>query len=237
MATQVSDQDINAFVRKVQNQLTGLKSDDLRELTENLEADLLDRRDAEGATFKLGEPKFYAADLAEAAGLSLQSFEVSRLNIEFLRIWQATLNYFRTLAPAWAIVRGWPMFALIYMPVVYGRVSEIPGNTRDWLVLVALVVVNVWLSKKQFSNLKYPLVVLNILMLLGTTVVIADLASKLQTYEKYVTFERDDTLVSGGRAIYGVCAVDLNGMRSEVRKLLDKDGYPIFIADDKTYVC
>jgi hypothetical protein len=129
------------------------------------------------------------------------------------------------------------MFALIYMPVVYGRVSEIPGNTRDWLVLVALVVVNVWLSKKQFSNLKYPLVVLNILMLLGTTVVIADLASKLQTYEKYVTFERDDTLVSGGRAIYGVCAVDLNGMRSEVRKLLDKDGYPIFIADDKTYVC
>jgi hypothetical protein len=237
MATQVSDQDINAFVRKVQNQLTGLKSDDLRELTENLEADLLDRRDAEGATFKLGEPKFYAADLAEAAGLSLQSFEVSRLNIEFLRIWQATLNYFRTLAPAWAIVRGWLMFALIYMPVVYGRVSEIPGNTRDWLVLVALVVVNVWLSKKQFSNLKYPLVVLNILMLLGTTVVIADLASKLQTYEKYVTFERDDTLVSGGRAIYGVCAVDLNGMRSEVRKLLDKDGYPIFIADDKTYVC
>jgi hypothetical protein len=214
-----------------------LKSDDLRELTENLEADLLDRRDAEGATFKLGEPKFYAADLAEAAGLSLQSFEVSRLNIEFLRIWQATLNYFRTLAPAWAIVRGWLMFALIYMPVVYGRVSEIPGNTRDWLVLVALVVVNVWLSKKQFSNLKYPLVVLNILMLLGTTVVIADLASKLQTYEKYVTFERDDTLVSGGRAIYGVCAVDLNGMRSEVRKLLDKDGYPIFIADDKTYVC
>lgn len=237
MATQVSDQDINAFVRKVQNQLTGLKSEDLRELTENLEADLLDRRDAEGATFKLGEPKFYAADLAEAAGLSLQSFEVSRLNIEFLRIWQATLNYFRTLAPAWAIVRGWLMFALIYMPVVYGRVSEIPGNTRDWLVLVALVVVNVWLSKKQFSNLKYPLVVLNILMLLGTTVVIADLASKLQTYEKYVTFERDDTLVSGGRAIYGVCAVDLNGMRSEVRKLLDKDGYPIFIADDKTYVC
>ena len=237
MATQVSDQDINAFVRKVQNQLTGLKSDDLRELTENLEADLLDRRDAEGAAFKLGEPKSYAADLAEAAGLSLQSFEVSRLNIEFLRIWQATLNYFRTLAPAWAIVRGWLMFALIYMPVVYGRVSEIPGNTRDWLVLVALVVVNVWLSKKQFSNLKYPLVVLNIIMLLGTTVVIADLASKLQTYEKYVTFERDDTLVSGGRAIYGVCAVDLNGMRSEVRKLLDKDGYPIFIADDKTYVC
>jgi hypothetical protein len=237
MATQVSDQDINAFVRKVQNQLTGLKSEDLRELTENLEADLLDRRDAEGAAFKLGEPKSYAADLAEAAGLSLQSFEVSRLNIEFLRIWQATLNYFRTLAPAWAIVRGWLMFALIYMPVVYGRVSEIPGNTRDWLVLVALVVVNVWLSKKQFSNLKYPLVVLNIIMLLGTTVVIADLASKLQTYEKYVTFERDDTLVSGGRAIYGVCAVDLNGMRSEVRKLLDKDGYPIFIADDKTYVC
>lgn len=237
MATQVTDQEIKSFVRKVQNQLAGLKSDDLRELTENLEADLLDRRQAEGDKFKLGDAKLYATELAEAAGLDLEGIEVSRLNIEFLKIWKATLAYFRTLSPAWAIVRGWLIFALIYTPVAYGRIGEIPTNIRDWLVLIALVVLNIWLSRKQFSALKYPLVVLNVLMLLGTTVVAADVAEAVATYEKYQIFEMSDTLVAGGRAINGVCAIDQYGNRTQVSKLLDQDGFPIYIAEDKFFGC
>ena len=237
MATQVTDQEIKSFVRKVRQHLLGLKIDDVRELTENLEADLIDRRSAEGAKFKLANPKSYANELAEAAGLNLNDLEVSRVNIEFLKAWRATLNYFRTLAPAWAIVRGWLMFALIYMPISYGRVGEIPGNSRDLVVLVALVVANVWLSKRQFSALKYPLVVLNVLMLLGTSVVVADVADAVKTYEKYVNFEASGILVAEGRPIFGVCAVDLNGHRSEVSRLLDKDGYPFFIREDNSYVC
>ena len=237
MATQVTDQEIKSFVRKVQNQLASLKSDDLRELTENLEADLLDRREAEGTKFNLGDAKTYASELIEAAGLGSESVEVSRLNLEFLKMWKSTLAYFRTLSPAWAIVRGWLMFALIYTPLAYGRIGEIPTNTRDWLVLVALVVLNVWLSRKQFSALKYPLVVVNVLMLLGTPVVAADVAASIATYEKYLVFEMSDTLIAGGRPIFGICAVDQNGQRHEVSKLLDKDGYPIYLAEDSTYNC
>lgn len=237
MANLVTDLEIKSFVRNVQKHLIGLKIEDVRDLTENLESDLNDRRNAEGRNFKLGNPKVYATDLADAAGLNLDELEVSRVNIEFLRVWKATLNYFRSLAPGWAIVRGWLVFALIYMPIVYGRVGEIPSNTRDWLVLVSLVGINVWLSKKQFSALKYPLVILNIVMLLGTTVVIADVAAAVKTYEKYMIFEITDTLVAGGRAIQGVCAVDEEGMRSEVSKLLDTDGYPIFIRQDDTNIC
>lgn len=237
MAKKVTDLEIKSYVRKVKNHLAGLNTDDQRELTENLEADLLDRREAEGSDFKLGDAKTYASDLAEAAGLDLESVEVSRLNIEFLKVWKATLAYFRTLSPAWAIVRGWLMFALIYTPILYGRVGEIPTNTRDSLVLVALVVTNIWLTKKQFSAMKYPLVILNVLMLLGTTVVIADVQEAVNTYEKYVIYESSNTLVAGGRAIYGVCAVDLNGMRSEVSKLLDSDGYPIYMREDTGYSC
>jgi len=237
MAKKVTDLEIKSYVRKVKNHLAGINTDDQRELTENLEADLLDRREAEGSDFKLGDAKTYASDLAEAAGLDLESVEVSRLNIEFLKVWKATLAYFRTLSPAWAIVRGWLMFALIYTPILYGRVGEIPTNTRDALVLVALVVTNIWLTKKQFSAMKYPLVILNVLMLLGTTVVIADVQEAVNRYEKYVIYERSNTLVAGGRAIYGVCAVDLNGMRSEVSKLLDSDGYPIYMREDTGYSC
>jgi hypothetical protein len=152
-------------------------------------------------------------------------------------MWKATLAYFRTLSPAWAIVRGWLMFALIYTPILYGRVGEIPTNTRDAIVLVALVVLNIWLTKKQFSTMKYPLVIINVLMLFGTTIVVADVNNAVQTYEKYLIYERSNTLVAGGRAIYAVCAVDLNGMKSEVSKLLDKDGYPIYIREDTGYTC
>ena len=225
MATQVTDQQIKSFVRKVQNQLAGLNADDQRELTENLEADLLDRRAAEGAKFKLGEAKAYAADLAEAAGLDLESLEVSRLNIEFLKAWKATLAYFRTLSPAWAIIRGWLMFALIYTPIVYGHIGEIPGGARDTLLLVALIGLNIWLSKKQFAALRIPLIVLNALMLIASPAVVADLNNAYGLYAKYAVYEDSDTLIYQGHPVRAFCAIGSDGSKIfNVKKLLDQDG-------------
>ena len=229
MATQVTDQEIKSFVRKVQNQLAGLKSDDLRELTENLEADLLDRRQAEGDKFKLGDAKLYATELAEAAGLDLEGIEVSRLNIEFLKIWKATLAYFRTLSPAWAIVRGWLMFTLIYTPIVYGQVGEIPGGARDTLILVALIGLNIWISKKQFAVFRVPLIALNTLLLIASPAVVADLNGAYELYQKYVVFEDSDTLIYQGRPVRAFCAIGSDGSKIyNVKKLLDQDGYPVF---------
>ena len=229
MATQVTDQQIKSFVRKVQNQLAGLNADDQRELTENLEADLLDRRAAEGTKFKLGEAKAYAADLAEAAGLDLESLEVSRLNIEFLKAWKATLAYFRTLSPAWAIIRGWLMFALIYTPIVYGHIGEIPGGARDTLFLVALIGLNIWLSKKQFATLRIPLIVLNALMLIASPAVVADLNSAYDLYAKYAVYEDSDTLIYQGHPVRAFCAIGSDGSKIfNVKKLLDQDGYAVF---------
>jgi hypothetical protein len=232
MANQITDQEIKSFVRKVQNQLASLRAEDLRELTENLEADLLDRRDAEGTTFKLGDAREYAKDLAEAAGLDLNSIEVSRVNIEFLKVWKGVLGYFRTLSPAWAIVRGWLMFALVYTPLVYGRVGEIPVNTRDVLVLIALVALNIWLGKKQFAALRYPLIALNVLMLAGSPVVVADLAGSYELYKKYVIFESESQLVFQGNPVHAVCAVGDDGSKIyNVRKLTNETGYPIFVSE------
>lgn len=232
MAIQITNQEIKSFVRKVQNQLVSLRPEDLLELTENLEADLLDRRDAEGATFKLGDPREYAKDLAEAAGLDLTNIEVSRMNIEFLKVWKAVLGYFRTLSPAWAILRGWLIFALVYTPLVYGRVGEIPVNTRDTIVLVALIGLNIWLGKKQFAALRYPLIVLNVLMLAGSPVIVADLASSYELYKKYVIFESESQLVFQGNPVRAVCAVGDDGSKIyNVRKLTNETGYPIFVSE------
>ncbi len=233
MGTQLTDQEIKSFVRKVQNQLIGLRPEDLRELTENLEADLLDRREAEGTNFKLGDAKAYAADLAEAAGLDLESVEVSRVNLEFLKIWKATLAYFRTLSPAWAIVRGWLMFALIYTPILYGHIGEIPGGARDTLVLVALIGLNIWLSRKQFAALRIPLIALNVLMLIASPAVIADLNVAYDLYKKYVVYEGTDTLLYQGHPIRAFCALGDDGNKIyAVKKLFDQDGYPVFESEE-----
>lgn len=237
MTTNVTDQEIKAFVRKVQNQLVGLKSDDLRELTENLEADLIDRRQAEGKNFKLEDPKMYAKDLADAAGLNLESIEVSRMNVEFLKAWKATLSYFRSMSPAWALLRGWLMFALIYTPILYGRIGEVPGGTRDSLVLIGLVVLNVWLTKKQFSALKWPLVVLNVLLLASTPLVIADVSAAYDLYAKYVVYENSDSLIFRGTPVRAFCAIGFNGERIyNVQKLYDQDGYPVFTQETDTAI-
>ncbi|MFM2024093.1 MAG: hypothetical protein RLZZ56_106 [Actinomycetota bacterium] len=233
MATQVTDQEIKSFVRKVQNHLVGLNTEDQRELTENLEADLLDRREEEGSSFKLGDAKTYASDLADAAGLDLESVEVSRLNIEFLKLWKATLAYFRTLSPAWAIVRGWLMFALIYTPILYGSVGEVPGGVRDTLVLISLIAINIWLGRKQFLALKYPLVILNVVLLAGSSLVIADISNAYNLYAKYAIFENTGSLTFQGHPVRAFCAIGTDGSKIyDVKKLVDQDGYQVFISEE-----
>lgn len=233
MATQVTDQEIRTFVRKVQRQLTDLGPDDLRELTENLEADILDRRDAEGTKFNLGDSKAYAHDLMEAAGLGLESVEVSRLNLAFLKFWKSTIAYFRTLSPAWAIVRGWLMFVLIYMPLAYGRIGEIPNNARDALILVALIAVNVWLGRKKFSALRYPLVVLNVLLLVASPLVAADLRSVIDDYSHYKILNDSGFLMHKGQPVFSLCAFDGYGSPLVgVGLIKDQNGETIFINGD-----
>ena len=233
MTTQVTNQEIKSFVRKVQNQLVGLNPDDLRDLTENLEADLLDRREAEGLNFRLGEATSYAKELADAAGLDLESVEVSRMNVEFLKVWKATMRYFRTLSPAWAILRGWLMFALIYTPILYGRIGEVPGGLRDTLVLISLIAINIWLSRKQFLALKYPLVILNVVLMAGSSLVIADISSAYSLYGKYIIYENTGSLTFQGQPVRAFCALGADGSRIyEVKKLFDQDGYPVFISEE-----
>jgi hypothetical protein len=234
MANQVTDQEIQSFVRKVRQQLLGLKIEDVRELTENLEADLNDRRNAEGEKFKLSNPKEYAAELAEAAGLNLNELEISRVNLEFLRAWKATLVYFRSLSPAWAILRAWVVFALIYSPITTGGIREIPGNTVSAFVLAVLIAVSVWLSIKQYRPLRFVLITMNVILLLGSPVLVADIASDIQLYKKFVSVETLTTLTFQGNPVTSLCAMDEYGNKQPVVKLFDSAGYPIFVAEGPT---
>lgn len=231
MATQVTDLEIKSFVRKVQQNLLGLSFDDVRELTENLEEDLKDRRDAEGKDFKLGNPKTYASELTEAAGLNLNELEVSRVNIEFLKAWKATIGYLRTLSPAWAILRGWVLFSLIYSPIFSGRIRELPNDGPSTFILLAFIAISVWLSLKQFRPIRIAMIALNVVLLLGSTVVVADVAATVDLYKKYVNLDTLSSITFQGNPVNSLCAVDQFGNKYPVAQLLDAAGYEIFNAE------
>ena len=237
MPTMITNIEIDQFVSKVKNELRHLSAEDRAELTDNLSVDLLDQLEEQGHTFTLPNPKEYAFELASAAGLAMGDQEVSRMNLEFLRIWRNLLGYFRTLAPAWAIVRAWLAFSLIYSPIVYGMIREVPNDASSILVLVGLVVASVWLSLKQFRPMKYVLITLNALLLIGSPVVIADINQAIHTYSNYVILDQTSALSFQGHAVNGVCAVDEYGNKVRAVKLLDSTGYEIYRADDVLGVC
>lgn len=228
MATQISDKEINNFVSKVQRLLIGLSAEEKSELTENLVIDLQEKRDAEGTKFQLGDPKKYADELADAAGLKLKNYELSPANMKLLKLANTVGEYLKTLNPAWVLVRGWLVYSLIYSPIMYREVREIPDRALDLLVLIVLVLASFWLDRKKFKSLKYPLIVLNIGLMLVSPAVILDSNSRIENYRRWMALEQSDNLVFMGQAIHEVCAYDEYGNATPVIKLTDSEGWEIF---------
>ena len=229
MSSKISDKEITEFVRKVRSELRSLPADAMNELTESLEVDLLERREEEGDQFKLGIASTYATQLAEAAGFSFPSGEASRMNLEFLRIWNKALAYFRTLTPAWAIVRGWLLFALAYSPIAYGGIRAVPIDFRDWFVIAVLVALSVWVSLKKFVSLHIPLIVVNTLLMIGGFYVTALISNAIDEYRDYKIQALSGQMSVGGHPVMSACGYDQNGYNLGALSMIkDTNGNVIF---------
>lgn len=237
MSNIITNIEIEKFVSDVKRELRHLAAEERAELTDNLLDDLLEQQAEQGHTFTLPNAKDFATELASAAGLSLGETEVSRMNLEFFRIWKSVLGYFRTLSPAWAIVRGWLFFTLVYGPIAFGGIREIPAGAGEFVLLAGFAVVSVWLSIKQFRPMRYILVGLNVLLLVASPIVVADVNQAVDTYEKYKIFEITDDLIYQGQPVFALCGQDSYGQKFEVDKLFDEQGYPIFSSKDGSHVC
>lgn len=229
MSNTMTNKEITEFVRKVRHELKTLTPEDLKELTENLESDLMERLAEEGPNFKLGNAADYAAELAEAAGLNISAVAATRMNLEFLRIWNSTLAYLRTLSPAWAIVRGWLLFALAYSPVAYGGIRAVPVDVRDWLVLTVLVALSIWLGLKRFASLYIPLIVVNTLLMLGGVYLAAQIGVAINDYRDYKVQELSGQLSVKGHPVNAACGYDqYGGSLGPLAIIKDQNGDVIF---------
>lgn len=229
MSPTITDNEIKEFVRKVRSSLKGLSTQDQTELTETLEGDLIDRRASEGAEFKLGSPEVFAKELAEGAGLAPSKFEPKGLGLSLLKLLSSIGRYLATLDPAWAIVRGYLFYAVVFSYFVFGGIQEIPYTPLSTLIMVVFIGLSMWLSIKKFKVMKYPIIALNVIGLVAALFLGTSLQVKVANY-KYFTETRgvENTLMdSDGNLHTAVCAYDDLGNRLPVRYVTDGMGYTI----------
>jgi hypothetical protein len=230
MANQVTDQEIKSFVQKVVKALSFLKPEEIRELTENLEEAMLEKRSDEGEKFALPRPEHYANDLVEAAGLGQSSAEVSNFQKTLLTLTLNVGRYIVSFGPAWAIVRGYLIYAGIYGYMVYGGIREIPENFQDALVMVISITTSAWLNVKKFNVLKIPAIALNVLVLLFLVMPFGiNIQNKVADYIYYAqTRNIENTILdSSGNLHQTACAYDEFGNRLNMETLTDPAGFTI----------
>lgn len=229
MATKSVNQEIKTFVGKVEKELAHLNSADMRELTENLEDALLEKSNDEGSSFKLPNPKIYANELVEAAGLLSNKEEQSTFNLALLAGLRSFLRYLSTLGPAWAIARGYLIYAVGFGYLAYGAIREIPQTQMDVFVLIVAIGLSVWLNIRKFSKLKIIAIILNVAMLPLTLEFANNLQDTVADYRYYASTRgvENSIMDSGGNLYLKTCAYDWQGNLLDMKVLTSTDGTAI----------
>jgi hypothetical protein len=229
MANKSVNQDIKTFVGKVEKELAHLDSADIRELTENLEDALLEKSNDEGSSFSLPNPKIYAEDLVEAAGLSSNKDEQSKFNLAVFEGWRNLLRYLSTLGPAWAIARGYLLYAVGFSYIAYGGIREIPQTAIDAMVLIVTIGLSIWLNIRKFSKLKIAAVILNVAMLPLTLQFANHLEDTVADYRYFANTRgvENSIMDSDGNLYLKTCAYDWQGNLLDMKVLTSPDGTAI----------
>ena len=230
MAKQVKNQDIKSFVEKVEKSLAHLKSADAQELTENLEDALRERRADEGESFVLPNANSYANELVEAAGLSGVTAETSKISGYLIPAARKLAKYFVSFGPAWAVVRGYLIYAVGYGFAFYGGIREVPETNLDTLVLLASIGISIWLNLKKYRILSVAGICLNaVVILLLAPVFASNIQDKVNDYRYYVqTRNIENTIIdANGNLFTTACAYDDFGNRLGMATLTDPAGSTI----------
>ena len=230
MAAQVTDQEIKSFVQKVVKALSFLKPEEVRELTENLEDALIEKRADEGTIFTLPNPQQYANELVEAAGLRNTSEDVSEFQKTLIKLTRSAYRYIQSFGPAWAIIRGYLIYACGYGYLVYGGIREIPEYVQDTFVMLLCIAASVWLNVKKFKALQIPAIALNVLVLIFLVLPFGiNIQDKVADYRYYAqTRNIENTIIdSNGNLHQTACAYDDLGNKLPMATLTDPAGFTI----------
>jgi hypothetical protein len=150
---------VAAYAESVRRGLDDLPAADVEDLTEGLEADLMEQFEDSGAVPALS-PAAYAAELRSSAGLPERSASIAgkkgpgirdsfrKAGTDFLArvranpVSNAVLEFLIKLRPVWWLLRAWAIFQILTVPVV-GTSGYLPRGFAAWALLLVLAVFSV----------------------------------------------------------------------------------------------
>lgn len=229
--TKVLDKAIAAFVTDVRAALGGQDPNVIADLTDNLEADLLDRQAAEGDGFKLGNPKEYANELLASAGLLSVAGADSRGRRFWLAVGGAVWRFLRTVRPTWWVFRGLMAYTLIWF-VLLKQTKYFPDNFGAWLALGVLVVVSVQIGRANWRHwgLRVPLALLNVVAIVTAGFWLITFNNVRDDYQRLEAEYHSGLLLSHGHIVGFVNAYDMNGNKLPMATLKELDGTQLYEA-------
>ncbi len=243
------EQQASRFAASVREHLSDLPEAELDELLDGLPADLAERLDDDG---ELGDPRQYADELRQAAGLPSRG-EVrtapSRRMRETLRetrirfaertsdFWAATparrslIEFLLALRPVWWVLRGLVLGWLLLMLAGHPVVNGLPFSFPALLLASVLVIVSVqwgrgrWQPKAWTVGLRRVTSAVAALLLLPVT----GIAWNALTNPVYI--ESGPIVVDGlsidGIPISSIFAFDCAGQPIDGVQLFDQNGQPL----------
>jgi len=227
--TIVQDQTITEFVARVKKALVGQDANVVADLTDNLEADLLDRQSAEGAAFVLGDPRVFAAELLASAGLSGSARQSGPLGRFTRSVAGAVWRFLKVIRPAWWVFRGLMAYTLIWFVLLHQE-KYIPDNAGAWLALMVLIIASVQVGRANSRKwaVRAPLALLNILAILVSGYWLVGFTQVRDNYQRMSALFDSGMLLQHARVVQYAYAYDENGKQLPMSTIRDGSGNIIF---------
>ena len=227
--TRVQDQTITEFVARVKKALVGQDASVVADLTDNLEADLLDRQSAEGEAFVLGDPRVFAAELLASAGLSGAARQAGALARFSRSVAGAVWRFLKVIQPAWWVFRGLMAYTLIWFVLLHQE-KYIPDNVGAWLALMVLIIASVQVGRANSRKwaVRAPLALLNILAILVAGYWLVGFTQVRDNYQRMSALFDSGMLLQHARVVQYAYAYDENGKQLPMSTIRDGSGNIIF---------
>ena len=248
--------DVSAFANAVRDYLSDLPADEVDELTDGLEADLLEQAEENDGEFTTTDPEKYAKELRTAAGLPDRS--VSDEPRSFSQRYRESLERIRTsfgqfarstsfgsgitdllisLRPVWWVLRGWAIATLV-IRFMYGSVlipSALDGMKNQfigWIVLTVGIIVSIQWGRGRWLPYRWLRVIRTVTSIVAILVAPVLFAINVGS----INSANDSDAVSepmqiglnlDGEQVTNIFAYDSDGKPLQQVQLFDQDGAPL----------
>lgn len=250
---------IREFAAAVRVALSDLPTEDVEELTDGLEADLIEQAEDEDAQkFDSKDAVAYADELRAAAGLPVRgktrpasAWSVGRLRARASALWAAlargarstpfgsrTLDFFISLRPFWWVLRGWAVYKVAEILFIRPQnFNALPSGILEWLLLLLSIMVSVqwgrghWLPWSWLRPFK---TLVSICSIIAVPLLLM-LATPWNAYAGQYAPEQNPIpqgLLLGGNEVSNIFAYDADGHLLTNVQLFDQHGTPLSTVSD-----